>query len=83
MCTLRSDLVRCIMEELVCLLNRVDDSYFDFVSAMIHYAEKKPDRLRRVLDYIKNNPNALSSDIIKFVSEQEDFYEDAAYMNVG
>ena len=71
------------MEELVCLLNRVDDSYFDFVSAMIHYAEKKPDRLRRVLDYIKNNPNALSSDIIKFVSEQEDFYEDAAYMNVG
>lgn len=71
------------MEELVYLLNRVDDSYFDFVSAMIHYAEKKPDRLRRVLDYIKNNPNALSSDIIKFVSEQEDFYEDAAYMNVG
>jgi hypothetical protein len=71
------------MEELVCLLNRVDDSYFDFVSAMIHYAEKKTDRLRRVLDYIKNNPNALSSDIIKFVSEQEDFYEDAAYMNVG
>ena len=71
------------MEELVCLLNRVDDSYFDFVSAMIHYAEKKPDRLRRVLDYIKNNPNALSSDIIKFVSEQDDFYEDAAYMNVG
>jgi len=71
------------MEELVCLLNRVDDSYFDFVSAMIHYAEKKPDRLRRVLDYIKNNPNDLSSDIIKFVSEQEDFYEDAAYMNVG
>ena len=71
------------MEELVCLLNRVDDSYFDFVSAMIHYAEKNPDRLRRVLDYIKNNPNALSSDIIKFVSEQEDFYEDAAYMNVG
>ena len=71
------------MEELVCLLNRVDDSYFDFVLAMIHYAEKKPDRLRRVLDYIKNNPNALSSDIIKFVSEQEDFYEDAAYMNVG
>ena len=71
------------MEELVCLLNRVDDSYFDFVSAMIHYAEKKPDRLRRVLDYIKSNPNALSSDIIKFVYEQEDFYEDAAYMNVG
>ena len=71
------------MEEFVCLLNRVDDSYFDFVSAMIHYAEKKPDRLRRVLDYIKNNPNALSSDIIKFVSEQDDFYEDAAYMNVG
>ena len=57
------------MEELVCLLNRVDDSYFDFVSAMIHYAEKNLDRQRRVLNYIKNNPNALSSDIIKFFSE--------------
>lgn len=32
--------------------------------------------------YIKENPGAKSSDIVKFISEQSDFYEDAAYMQV-
>ena len=71
------------MNELSALLNRVEDSYFDFVSAMLHYAEKKPARLEALLHYIKTNPEAKSSDIIRFVSDQPDFYEDAAYMQVG
>lgn len=29
------------MDELAALLNQVEDSYFDFISAMLHYAEKK------------------------------------------
>ena len=32
------------MEELTALLNAIDDSYYDFVSAMINYAAKKPTR---------------------------------------
>ena len=28
---------------------------------------------------LNNNPSALSSDILDFISEQDDFYEDAAY----
>ena len=35
------------------------------------------------VDYIKNTPNLKSSDVVRFVSEQNDFFEDAAYMEVG
>ena len=68
------------MDELMLLLNNIDDAYFDFVSAIAHYAEKKPSRLKKVLAFLKSNPDAKSSDIIKFVSEQKDFFEDAAYL---
>ena len=68
------------MEELMILLNNIDDSYFDFVSGIAHYAEKKPSRVEALLKFLKANPEAKSSDVVKFVSEQKDFYEDAAYM---
>ena len=68
------------MEELINLLNNIDDSYFDFVSAIAHYAEKKESRKRKLIELITNNPNITSSEVIRFVSEQKDFYEDAAYM---
>ncbi len=70
------------MEELKTLLNNVEDSYFDFVSAMLHYAEKKETRQKELLQYMHTHPHALSSDIVKFVSLQDDFSEDAAYMKV-
>ena len=71
------------MKELVALLNGIEDSYYDFVSAMVHYAEKKQARLDALLEFIRNNPNIKSSDVVKFVSEQQDFYEDAAHIKVG
>ena len=71
------------MEELTALLNAIDDSYYDFVSAMINYAAKKTTRQILLVDYIKNTPNLKSSDVVRFVSEQNDFFEDAAYMEVG
>ena len=71
------------MEELTALLNAIDDSYYDFVSAMINYAAKIPTRQKLLVDYIKNTPNLKSSDVVRFVSEQNDFFEDAAYMEVG
>ena len=71
------------MNELAKLLNSVEDSYYDFVSGILHYAEKKESRQKELLNYLKNNPEATSSDIILFVSNQPDFSEDAAYMHVG
>lgn len=69
------------MEELTALLNAIDDSYYDFVSAMINYAAKT-NKTKLLVDYIKNTPNLKSSDVVRFVSEQNDFFEDAAYMEV-
>lgn len=71
------------MEELTALLNNIEDSYFDFVSAMVHYAEKKQSRLDAMMDFLKANPSAKSSDVVRFVSEQKDFLEDAACLKVG
>ena len=71
------------MEELTKMLNNIADSYYDFVLAVTQYAKRKPERLEKVLNYLKDNPNATSSDVVEFVSDQTDFYEDAAYMRVG
>ena len=71
------------MKELTELLNGIEDTYFDFVSAMLHYAEKNDSRLNILLGFLKDHPDAKSSDVVKFVSSQPDFSEDAAYMQVG
>ncbi len=68
------------MNELSELLNAIEDAYFDFVSAMLHYAGKNEARRNALLGYLKKNPEAKSSDVVKYVSEQSDFYEDAAYV---
>lgn len=67
------------MAELRKKLCEVKDAYEDFRAAMITYAAKKQERYVRVMDFLKKNPDALSSDILWFVSNQEDFMEDAAY----
>ena len=64
------------MEELTKKLIAVSDSYYDFVAAIRTYCMKKPERLKNVLRYMSENPKADTSDIIEFVSEQDDFYED-------
>jgi hypothetical protein len=71
------------MEELKNILTNINDSYDDFVDAILHYAKKKTSRLEALLEFLKENPNANSSDVVKFVSDQPDFAEDAAYMQVG
>lgn len=68
------------MEELTALLNKIEDSYYDFVSFVLHYAGRKASHLDVMLSYLKEHPQALSSDVLKFLSDQEDIYEDAAYM---
>ena len=71
------------MNELKELLENIEGSYDNFVNAILYYAGKNTSRLDIVLNYIKNNPHTTSSDVVFFVSEQPDFSEDAAYMQVG
>lgn len=67
------------MEEALAIkLNNVADSYYGFVVAVLTYVNNKESRMEVVENYINNNPSALSSDILEFISKQDDFYEDAA-----
>lgn len=66
------------MAELKERLDEVKDAYVDFQAAIISYAKKKPERHDKVMDFLKRNPSAMSSDILEFISNQPDFYEDAA-----
>ena len=64
------------MNELKRMLNNVNDSYYDFVVAVLTYANKKESRTTSIKDFIANNPNATTSEILSFISEQNDFGED-------
>jgi len=71
------------MKELTALLNNIEDSYYDFVSAMLHYAGKKESRQKALIQFLKTHPDAKSSDVVLFVSKQPDFAEDAAYLKTA
>ena len=62
-------------------LNNVADSYYGFVVAVLTYVKNKESRLEVVEKFMDNNPSALTSDILEFISKQDDFRDDAAYTN--
>lgn len=63
------------MEELALRLYGISDSYFDFVAGIIAYAKKKPERLRKVLEFMDSRNDLTSSDVVEFVMKQPDFHE--------
>lgn len=69
------------MERFTTKLNNVVDSYHGFVVAVLAYVKNNKSRIKVVENFINNNPSAQSSDILEFISEQNDFYNDAAYDN--
>lgn len=64
------------MDELEELLNKVCDTYYDFVVGVKQYCKRSPKRLEKVLQYLKENPNANSSIITEFIFEQPDYADD-------
>lgn len=67
------------MEKLAIRLNNVRDTYYGFVAAVLTYVKKKPSRQKKVEAFMENHPGALTSDILDFISNQDDFFDDAAY----
>ena len=51
------------MEELEILLKGVSDSYSDFVVGVMAEARSSPKKLDGLIAFIKNNPEATTSDI--------------------
>ena len=79
----RLELERDEVRELVKRLSSVPDSYTGFVLGITTYAKKKPERMAKVMEYIEQNPNATTSDIVTFVMLQEDFREDGVSLKEG
>ena len=63
------------MEGLVDKLNTIPNFYFDFGVGISAYAKKKPERLKKVLDFKDNSDSLTPSDVVKFVMLQPDFHE--------
>ncbi len=64
------------MSELKELLINVKDSYNDFVLAMLDEAGKSENRRDELIRYLKNNKEALSSDVIRFVMTDLGLYNE-------
>lgn len=60
------------MEEFKRLLENVKDSYFDFVMGMIIEEKNYPGRAEKISNFIKENPEADTSEIIVWVHETLD-----------
>ena len=64
------------LEEMEEILLGVNDSYEGFIKAVLNYVEKNDKRFETVSEYLVENPEALSADILEFISDQDDFYDE-------
>ena len=59
-------------------LYEVTDTYYGFIKGVLNYVSRRIGRVDVVLDYMNNHKDAKTSDILEFISNQDDFYEDGA-----
>ena len=64
------------MKKLETKLNSIPNVYFGFVEGIMAYAKKNPERTKRILQFINGSDHLTTSDVVKFVMLQPDFYED-------
>lgn len=57
------------MDELKELLNSVSDSYDDFVGGMLTYLKNDEENREKMIEYIKNNPDKKTDDILEYMDE--------------
>ena len=57
------------MEELEKLLLNVSDTYDDFVFGVMNAVKRDPEGRQMLIDFIKNNPEKDSSDIMDYMDE--------------
>ena len=71
------------LNQLKTRLLHVEGAYHSFIVGIMVYAEKKQSRIDAIAHFLDENPGATTSDVVSFVSDQPDFYEDAAPVKVG
>ena len=62
------------MKELITRLKKVPGSYIGFVAGIVAYTSKSTEGMKAVTDYFDTAEEITTSDVIRFVSEQPDFF---------
>ena len=62
------------MKELIRLLSNIPDAYDDFIFGTINYAKKDPSHINILKDFMRDNTDLTSSDLIAFIVSQSDFH---------
>ncbi len=70
------------LKELKSKLLQIEGCYYSFVVGIMVYAEKKQSRVDAIADFLEKNPDVSTSDVVEFISNQPDFYEDSAPVKV-
>ncbi|MBQ9443428.1 MAG: hypothetical protein IJU43_03920 [Lachnospiraceae bacterium] len=63
------------MKDLEKMLKEVTGSYDDFIRTVMWFAKKDQTHAETMKEYIKNNPTANSSDILKYMIEIPEFLD--------
>ena len=64
------------MEELKKALENVSDSYSDFVNGIMNLLEEDEEQTEKMIQYIKDNPEAKTDDCLDFLREYIDSLEE-------
>jgi hypothetical protein len=64
------------MSELKKLLLNVPDSYSDFVESLLDEARKSEKRKQGLIKYLKDNPEATTSEVLSYLVGDLGLYED-------
>ena len=64
------------MEELKELLINVSDSYYDFVESMLDEATKSNMRKNRLIEFLTNNPETTTNEVLAYVVDDLGLYND-------
>ena len=65
-----------MMSELKKLLINVPDSYYDFVEGLLDEARKSEYRRTGLINFLKENPGALTSEVLKFLVDNLGLYDE-------
>ena len=59
-------------------ISEFSDVYDDFVLGVINYAKKNPKHVKILNNYLDNNRNLTTSDVVEFIIQQPDFHSYSA-----
>lgn len=70
------------MKELMARLEKIEDTYDDFILGVINFAKKNPSHVDILNRYLQENKNATTCDVIAFIARQPDFHKYSAVNSV-